>query len=473
MAVTVRDSNDFNLQNYRRVAWANEDVRVHPDALANIRVVREAFLRLLEEQAPQTPIYGVNVGAGDGSNRHLDRDARAGYTTGLHSATSFGKPLPERIVRGIVFARLASFVDGTAAVSDTLTTAVAAMLSEELPKVPADSTGGSGEILPLGHLFAELPQKHALGPKETMSLINGAPCAGALTAEVACRAPLVTALIEDVMTLAIDTLGAPDSHFDPELEQVWGDSCEAAALRAIRTRLIGRETPLIRGQGRVSARIAPRCLAALYRATEALTIAGSTALAHPGDNPAFVARGTPSARIISNGSFHQQQAIVALDQYARSVCDLIVLAQHLLHALYQSELSMPGQDNLSLGVAYMAAAAWSEEARLYATPSLLSFAAVGQNDVPNPLFAAHKKAQHILHCATAQFALLAATASQSYHLTQRAPPQALKDLLTQIRASMPPVTDRRDVGHDIGHLADRFTNMTGPSGHPAPERPGP
>jgi histidine ammonia-lyase len=429
--------------------------------LADIRTARLTFLQLVEELGPETPIYGVNVGAGDESSRFLDPAGRAGYAKGLNSATSFGEPLPESLVRGILFARLASFVDGTSAVSDTLATAVADMLTEELPTVPADSNGGSGEILPLGHLFAELPAKHVLGPKESMSLINGAPCAGALTADMACRTPLVTALVEDVFTLAVDALGAPDSHFDPALAQVWGDNHDDVALAAIRTRLAGRERPFIRGQARVSARIAPRCLAALYRATETLIQASTTALRHPGDNPAFVARGTPSARIISNGSFHQQQAVVALDQYARSVCDLIMLAQHLMHALYQSEHSMPGQENLGLGVAYMAAAAWSEEARLHAAPSLLTFAAVGQNDVPNPLFPAYKKAQRILHCATAQFALLAATASQSYHLTERTPPPPLVDVLGQIRHAMPVVTDRRDVGSDLGHLAERFSRQTG------------
>ena len=57
--------------------------------------------------------------------------------------------------------------------------AIAAMLDPfmGIPVVPAQGTGGAGEILPLGHLFYNLSEKLTMEPKERMAVINGSPCA--------------------------------------------------------------------------------------------------------------------------------------------------------------------------------------------------------------------------------------------------------------------------------------------------------
>ena len=79
---------------------------------------------------------------------------------GLWTAASFGEPLPERVTRAIVLARLANLVDGHAGARPALALAVAAMLDGgPLPAVPARGNGGSGEILALGHLFGELAER--------------------------------------------------------------------------------------------------------------------------------------------------------------------------------------------------------------------------------------------------------------------------------------------------------------------------
>ena len=69
----------------------------------------------------------------------------------MQSAVSFGEPLPRRVVRGIVLARLANFIEGHAGVTPELVEAVAAVLDgRDLPPVPRHGNGGSGEILALG-----------------------------------------------------------------------------------------------------------------------------------------------------------------------------------------------------------------------------------------------------------------------------------------------------------------------------------
>jgi histidine ammonia-lyase len=457
MTITISSSNDFDLETYRRVVWGAEDLEFTPQCLDQIHQWREEFLETMTAHQGE-PIYGVNVGAGDGSFSRLDSTTETSYLNGLNSATSFGRPLPERVVRGMIFARLASYVDGSSGVSPALTQHIAEMLKRPLPEVPAEGTGGSGEILPLGHLFHAVPSEINLGPKESMSLINGAPCAGALVSDNAIRGRALLSVIEHAFALACDALNAPEGHFDEALGSIWGFPTEVSALNRLRELLRDPSTTRNNHQARVSVRILPRVLAAAYEAVAAAESAAASAVRGPGDNPIFVpsSRNEGPARIISNGSFHNHGAITAIDGVGRALADLTQLAQHLIHALYQDKAAMPDQDNLALGAAYMAAADWSEEARLHATPSILSFAAVGQNDVTNPLFAAWRSANRIEECLLAQMAILSTMASQSLYSTQRPTTPSLNEYLTLVRETVQPIDIRRDIGLEIGQLMKRL-----------------
>ena len=76
---------------------------------------------------------------------------------------AFGAPLPERVVRAIVLARLANFVDGHAAVRAEVATAVAGDARLAPPGVPGQGNGGAGEIVALGRLFYDLSARLDLG----------------------------------------------------------------------------------------------------------------------------------------------------------------------------------------------------------------------------------------------------------------------------------------------------------------------
>lgn len=458
MPITIESIQDFTLEAYRRVAWHGETLQISPKCLHQIQEWRDEFLAVLATQA-NTPIYGVNVGAGDGSFQFLDDQSN--YHHGLNSATSFGRPLPEHVVRGMVFTRLSSFVDGTSAVSPELVEHVAAMLQGPLPPVPAEGTGGSGEILPLGHLFHDVPARIPLGPKESMALVNGAPCAGALVADTAIRARSLLATIEQAFALACDALNAPKEHFDSILGATWGQASEGTALDRLRELLSGSPHPRNHHQARVSVRILPRVLGSTYQAVDQAEEVAQTAIRGAGDNPVFISssKGTEPARILSNGSFHNHRAIIAIDNIGRVFAELTQLAQHLMHAIYQDKDAMPNQDNLALGTAYMVAADWSEEARKHAAPSMLSFAAVGQNDVTNPLFSAWRDAVRIEECLVSQLAILSTMASQSLYSTGRETTPALQPYLAAVRNVVSPIDQRRDVGTEIGQLANELQNQ--------------
>ena len=175
---------------------------------------------------------------GSAGDRLDEEERRRQAPAAALRAASFGEPLPERVTRGIVVARLANFLDGHAAVSSTLVENVVALLNdgEPLPAVPVQGNGGSGEILALAHLFGPLIERSELGEKEGLALINGSPCAAALVADAAIAARRRLALAYDVLAVSVEAFRAPLDAYDEALEELW-DEHEARAVRRLRERL--------------------------------------------------------------------------------------------------------------------------------------------------------------------------------------------------------------------------------------------
>ena len=118
----------------------------------------EAFLAARLAEDPGALLYGVTTGPGDAGDAVLSDRARGTRPRGLWTAASFGEPLPERVTRAIVLARLANLVDGHAGARPSLALAVAAMLDGgPLPAVPARGTAGPGRSWRSGTCSASSP----------------------------------------------------------------------------------------------------------------------------------------------------------------------------------------------------------------------------------------------------------------------------------------------------------------------------
>ncbi len=178
MTVMLTSRHDLTLDALRRVAWAGEGVAFSREALAHMTAARQRFMRLLED--PAVSVYGVTSGYGQNARVRLTPEQRTQHARRppIQQAAGWGDPLP-RVTRGIVFARLANFIDGGAAISPDVAQAVADMLDgRPLPTVPTRGQGGAGEILSLSHLFGELARTAPVAEKDVISLpINGSPAA--------------------------------------------------------------------------------------------------------------------------------------------------------------------------------------------------------------------------------------------------------------------------------------------------------
>ena len=316
MTVLVETRADFTLETARRVAWNGEGVELGAKALAAMQQGRQRLERILDHD-PEVTIYGVTTGVGHYARKKLSSDEREQWAnlSMARIAASWGDPLPERVVRAIVLARLSNFVEGHAAISPEIAQGVAAMLAEDgLPAVPVQ---GPGEILSLSHLFAGLAERMKPAAKDVLCLINGSPSATGLVTDAALAADRRFDLAAQIFALSFEAFNAPLSHLDIALEDYWNNPYDGWALRRLRE-LVGdghggKRRPY---QAPVSYRIMPRMLGQARRAATMAAEVAAESLQAVTDNPVWtdaIDGDHPFGRFISTGGYHHPRAVLAMD----------------------------------------------------------------------------------------------------------------------------------------------------------------
>jgi histidine ammonia-lyase len=393
------------------------------------------------------------------------------------AATSFGDYLPERVVRGIVLARLTNFIEGHAATTPRMADAVVQMLDgRPMPPVAASGQGGAGEILALYPLFAEFSTGFELEVKERGSLINGSPCAAALVADAALAARRRMRLALMTFALSIEAFRAPLEHYDQALDGLWGDKDEAAALKGLRGFLVGAGEGRRNYQAPVSYRIVPRVLGHAHRALVAAEHAANVSLASISDNPVYIPPDEvhPYGRCISTGGYHNAMAAPALDDLAAIWADICLLCDRHSAKLLNGRCSQlpdmllvgrgsgESDGRGHIGYVPMAVAGYIELAKSAAQRTFIpgsDSAAAGQDDVASPVFLAWGKEERAGRCVDASLAMLAVIASQALYVTNREAPPALRGFTEMVRSHVPPLIEDRVLGPELGRLADAFTTQ--------------
>ena len=462
---------DLTLDLYRRVAWEGAGVRFTPGAIARMQSARDAFMRLIED--PSLVIYGVTSGYGQNAKLRFEGAARLKHARipPFPCTAPFGKAAPDRVARGIVLSRLANFIDGHAAVTPGLAAEVAGLLqSGKLPEVSLEGQGGAGEILWMGPLIIAIAERYPLAEKEALALINGSPAASALIADAAIAMRRRLDLAERIFALSAEAIKAPLEAYDAALEELWEDEHEAASLRRLRELLAGGAKERRPYQAPVSYRILPRVLGQFRRAVAQAEEIAASSLRSVTDNPVYLPpdKANPNGRVFSNGGYHNARAYPALDNLAAAAADLCAIAERHTTKLLDGHYSLlPDQlqdDNDYqgyLGVLGFVQVGYAEQARKAAQRTFLPGSeggGFGQNDVAPLTGIAWMGQEEVSRCLDAALAMLGAIASQAFHVTERAAPPALADLLDGIRAAFPPLTAPRIYAPGLAALAEKFRN---------------
>jgi histidine ammonia-lyase len=474
LTVILNNRSDVNLNSVYRVAWQREPVRIGATALQRIVECRASFLDLIDKD-PTVVIYGVTTAMGERASHRLTREERDQHARikPFPAATSFGDYLPDRVVRGIVLARLTNYLEGHSATTPRIAEAVARMLDgAPMPAVAAAGQGGAGEITALYPLFAELSTRFELEVKERGSLINGSPCAAALVADAAIAGRRRLQLALETFALSIEAFRAPLEHYDEALEGLWGDPDEAAVLQSLR-RFLGPVGGRRNYQAPVSYRIVPRILGHAHRAVGAAERAATVSLASISDNPVYLPPDAhhPYGRCISTGGYHNAMAAPALDDLAGIWADICLLCDRHSSKLLNGQVShlpdqllvgrKPGQSDGrgNIGYVTMAANGYIELAKGAAQRTFIpgSDSGAGQDDVATPGFLAWSKEARAGRCLDASLAMLAVVASQALYVTDREAPPPLRGFMELIRTYVAPVVDDRILGPELGQLANAIT----------------
>ena len=471
MTVTLNSRNDFTLELYKRVAWVGEGVVLSAVAQHKIALARSALEQLIKR--PDVSIYGVNTGYGGRAKLKLDMAGRA-HQARLpthHRAASWGEALPDRVVRGIVFARLANFIDGHSAVTPAVAQAVADMLSgSSMPYVPARGQGGAGEILSLSHLFLHAPTDWPLEEKDMLALVNGSPAASALISAAALSALPRLEMAVEVFALAAEAFNTPLGHFAVELESCWNNPHDAWALSQLRNVMAGGDEPRRPYQAPVSIRILPRILGQAHRAAIVAREVAQQSLAAVSDNPVVFPPGQQIGAdpVVSTGGYHNMQAAAALDGLVCAYTNLAVLAGRIAAKLQDASVSLLPQflgyeDGMSyLGCLPMAIVGYEEEMRMLSQPTLLpgsESGAYGQDDVASPIFLAWQKHDRATLLFEQTMATLAPISVRALKVTNRTFPPKLLNLVEATETCFPDNTTERAMGADVASLVQVLRNQ--------------
>ena len=468
MTVVVESREDFTLENFHRVALGCESVRIGERAQEAMVAARASFMALLDSDRTAF-IYGTTTGAGIEVDRRLAPSEQGEHARAArrHSGPGFGDgELEEHVVRGIVFARLANFVEGHAKARPLIAERIAALLDGPLPAVPLGGEDGPGEVLPLLRVLSGL--EGDFEEAEPMALLNGSPCAAALAADVALAARNRLRTAERVFALSVEGFRAPLEAYDEALEALWEDEHEVAALRGLRESLAGADGGGRLGhQAPVSYRILPRVLGQAHRAVAAVEHAARVSLRSVTDNPVYVLPDErhPVGRAISTGGYHNGIVYPALSVLAAAWADLVLLTERHLNAMHVGAtaghlprlLERPDGGGGRTNLLGWVAGSFLEDARAAAAVTLLPAGiADAQNDVaarPSPRTASSAPPPAP---STPRVAVLAASSSQALWASDREPAPPLQSLLDGLRSIFPPVDDPagRRVGDELARLAD-------------------
>lgn len=458
MTVVVSAGEGVDLEVVHRVAWHRESLAIAPETLQRVEDRYREFETFVAGHA-ELPLYGITTRHHYGAKTVLTAAARDDYHRRLPSTPpSVGPPMPERLVRAIIVARLASLLDGHGGVRAEVLESIAGMLEQPLPYVPERGHGEPGEIILLGHLFGEFQVDFGVGGG--MPLVNGSPCAAAALADVALTARRRLALAEEVFALAAEAIRAPLEHYDVALERLWRDEHQAAALRRMRELLDGGAAERRPYQAPVSFRSTPRMLGWLRRLQAQGEECAILSLNTASGNPifAFSEDHPPDGAVIHNGGYHNPLAAPLINAFARAWADLAQLAAHQVERLVEDPQGvMAAELESRLTGLYMTQTGWAEEARHAAQSTLISLGGVGQTDTATPDLLAWRLACEAGNALEITLATLAVVASHTIQQARQQPPRRLGELFAAVLTSVPVGAEAARIATGLRQLTEDFS----------------
>jgi histidine ammonia-lyase len=312
-------------------------VRLSPDVRQRIAESRAVVDSLV---SGETLIYGLNTGLGHMRDERVPIEALRTYQEAIVAghAGGLGAPLPARIVRAAMFARLTGVAGGGSGLSPVVADQLVEMLNRGVSPILAEigSVGASdlmhmaaigqvvigtgraeveGEILGGSDALRRVGlQPVVLEPKDGLALISANGVSVGRSALVVARARILAEIADLVVALSLEAIHGNISIVDPAVASAKGIDGQSRSSERIRGLLAGSErcTPGAAAsvQDPLSFRVAPQVHGAFREALQSAAQAVEAELRAMDDNPLVVAA---EGRMVSNGNFHPIAMALAVD----------------------------------------------------------------------------------------------------------------------------------------------------------------
>ena len=478
---------DLTWPNVTAIAWHDASVALSPQALPTVDEGRRRFLALLERGVP---CYGVTTGLGKLVGVELDDAARSALAHNilLGRAAATGPAHTREMARTTMVLKLANFLSGCDGVTPALCLNLVEAINDGLtPCIPRLGHGMGGDAVAHSHCFQTLVgEGTVLGPageqlpasqwfearskqpyrpvdKEGISLVSGVAASVAF-------AMCVTASVQRWADLALLTaacsmegMAAPRDAIDPVLLELPQRTGTQQAIERLNQCLGGSEVRADRLQAPVSYRIVPQVHGALFDAIGNLEAEIDFAMRAFSDNPVLLQGDAGDDRLLSQGSFHDQHLVNAVEQLSLALVHAGALGERRLHRLMdgaQTGLSpqlahRPGLDAGQI-TSHKACVEILARAKAMTSPVSLwtSETSGGQEDYMSLIFPALDRLETLVDLldTALSYELLAACAA--IDLRGQRPGTTVRSALATIRKAVPVPGRDRSPGPDAQAIKD-------------------
>ena len=394
---------ELTLGDLERLLDDRRRIEIDPSAWAAVEASAAVVRRIVEEGRTA---YGVNTGFGSLAKTRIPAEAVTELQRRLvlSHAAGTGPLLEDRLVRGIMIAKINGLARGASGVRRSTVEALAALVNAEVyPCIPAKgSVGASGDLAPLAHMSAALmgegevriegriqPARDGLAraglkpldlaAKEGLALLNGTQVSAVLAAAGLFAAAQVFAAALVTGAMSVDAAAGSDAPFDPRIHQLRGQPGQIEVAAALAKLMAGSEIRRshIEGDDRVQDPYSLRCQpqvmgAVLDQLRYAAGVIGREINA-VSDNPLVFA---DTNEIVSGGNFHAEPVALAADAMAVAIAEIGALAERRIALLTDQHMGglppfLVADPGLNSGfmIAHVTAAALASENKSLAHPA--------------------------------------------------------------------------------------------------------
>ena len=394
---------ELTLGDLERLLDDRRRIEVDPSAWAAVEASAAVVRRIVEEGRAA---YGVNTGFGSLARTRIPAEAVTELQRRLvlSHAAGTGPLLEDRLVRGIMIAKINGLARGASGVRRGTVEALAALVNAEVyPCIPAKgSVGASGDLAPLAHMSAALmgegevriegriqPARDGLAraglkpldlaAKEGLALLNGTQVSAVLAAAGLFAAAQVFAAALVTGAMSVDAAAGSDAPFDPRIHRLRGQPGQIEVADALAKLMAGSEIRRshIEGDDRVQDPYSLRCQpqvmgAVLDQLRYAAGVIGREINA-VSDNPLVFA---DTSEIVSGGNFHAEPVALAADAMAVAIAEIGALAERRIALLTDQHMGglppfLVADPGLNSGfmIAHVTAAALASENKSLAHPA--------------------------------------------------------------------------------------------------------